>query len=82
MNGNTAQGQGLGVFHGACWVLGLVAFVEVAAIGMALALRRDDGRRTAGKEREEVVRYVAVGGRGEGSRACRRPAAPGAGIPH
>ncbi len=32
----------LGTFHASCWVLGLVAFVELAAVGMALGLQRTE----------------------------------------
>ena len=34
------EGQKLGTFHTACWVLGLIAFVELAAVGMALGIQR------------------------------------------
>lgn len=30
----------LGIFHTSCWVLGLIAFVELAAVGLALGLDR------------------------------------------
>jgi hypothetical protein len=38
MSGET---QRLGVFHTTCWVLGLIAFVELAAVGLAMGLQRE-----------------------------------------
>lgn len=43
----------LATFHAACWVLGLVAFVELVALGAALALREE--RTTAPEVMERVV---------------------------
>lgn len=35
--------QRMSVFHTSCWVLGLIAFVELGAVGLALGIQRDQG---------------------------------------
>ena len=47
----------LQTFHAACWVMGLIAFVEVVAVGVALALQ---GQRPAETTVVERVKYIAL----------------------
>ena len=47
----------LQTFHAACWVLGLIGFLELVAVGVALALQ---DRQVAGPRVVERVEYVAL----------------------
>ena len=47
----------LGVFHVSCWVLGLVAFVQLMAVGVAMAFR---GQGPVERENQLVKEYVVV----------------------
>jgi len=47
----------LGVFHVSCWMLGLVAFVQLMSVGVAMALRGSDRREV---ETKVVTEYVVV----------------------
>lgn len=47
----------LSVFHTSCWVLGLIAFVELAAVGLALGL---EGRQSGVVDPQVVERVVTV----------------------
>ncbi|MCH2062198.1 MAG: hypothetical protein MK194_00585 [Roseibacillus sp.] len=49
----------LGTFRAACWMLAVVAFVELVAVGVALALRNDDAHSPAVVERV-VTEYVPM----------------------
>lgn len=51
----TSDENRLSVFHTSCWVLGLIAFVELAAVGLALGL---DGRQPPVVSVEPEVRVV------------------------
>ena len=51
-----SEGNRLGVFHTSCWVLGLVAFVELAAVGLALGL--DNQRSTTAIEPQVIETKV------------------------
>lgn len=65
----------LGIFHVSCWVLGLVAFVQVMAVGVAVAFRN----QRMGEPEERVVKeYVVVppGNRGPVTVAPPRRAKP------
>ena len=60
----------LRTFHAACWVMGLVAFVELVAVGVALALQKQRPPETRIVER---VKYVPLADLG-----VPAPVAPGA----
>lgn len=47
----------LGVFHLSCWVLGVVAFVQVMAVGVAVALRKE---QVPEPEERIVKEYIMV----------------------
>lgn len=49
----------LGTFHAACWILAVVAFLELVAVGVALALRTTAGEPPVVVERV-VTEYVPV----------------------
>lgn len=52
------RGERLSTFHTSCWVLGLIAFVELAAVGMALGLQRPQAVATAPTETKIVEKLV------------------------
>ena len=49
----------LGTFHAACWMLALIAFVELVAVGVALALRNSASKEPIVVERI-VKEYVSL----------------------
>ena len=54
-NSQRSRKLNLGVFHVSCWVLGLVAFVQMMAVGVAMAFRN----QRAPEAREGIVKeYV------------------------
>lgn len=56
-NSQVSRKPNLGVFQMTCWVLGLVAFVEVMTVGMAVAFRN---QRAPAPEERVVKEYVMV----------------------
>jgi hypothetical protein len=56
-NSQRSRKPNLGVFHVSCWVLGLVAFVQFMAVGVAMAFRN---QRAPEPEREVVKEYIMV----------------------
>ena len=48
----------LGVFHTTCWVLGLIAFVELVAVGLALGLNRQEPQLVEAPEPQVIERIV------------------------
>ena len=48
----------LSIFHTTCWVLGLLAFVELAAVGLALGLKRENQEPTIVPEPRVIERIV------------------------
>jgi len=56
-NSSASRKPNLGVFHISCWVLALIAFVQVMAVGVAMAFRN----QRAPEPRERIVKeYVMV----------------------
>lgn len=56
-NSRRSSKANLGVFHISCWVLGLVAFVQVMAVGVAMAVRN---QREAEPEVQIVKEFIMV----------------------
>ncbi len=56
-NSPRSRKPNLGVFHVSCWVLGLVAFVQLMAVGVAMAFRN---QRMPEPEEKIVKEYVVV----------------------
>src|SRR6056297_2706975 len=51
----SAASHQLHIFHVGCWVLGLIAFAQLVAVGVALGLDRQQGARPEVVERVEYV---------------------------
>lgn len=58
-NSNRSRKPNLGVFHLSCWMMGLVAFVEVMTVGMAVALRRPEAPEPVERIVKEFVMVPA-----------------------
>ena len=56
-NSRPSRKPNLGMFHVSCWVLGLVAFVQLMSVGVALAIQN---QRTPEPEERIVKEYVVV----------------------
>jgi hypothetical protein len=56
-NSRSSRKPNLGMFHISCWVLGLVAFVQLMSVGVALAFQN---QRTPEPEERIVKEYVVV----------------------
>ena len=53
--------KNLGSFHTACWVLGLIAFVELGAVGLAFGLQNQQGSVREGLVAEpQIIEQVRV----------------------
>ena len=66
----------LGTFHATCWVLGLVAFVELVALGAALALR-DQAPEVVERVVTEYVIDPSLAGREAAPAVASGAASPG-----
>ncbi|MEJ6717857.1 MAG: hypothetical protein QNK82_05145 [Akkermansiaceae bacterium] len=69
-NSQRSRKPNLGVFHVSCWVLGLVAFIQMMAVGVAMAFR---SQRAPESEERIVKEYVMV--------PAERPAPISAAVP-
>jgi hypothetical protein len=50
----------LGTFHTSCWVLGLIAFVELAAVGLALGLQRQQPVVATSLSEPQIIEKVVT----------------------
>ena len=58
-NSRVSRKPNLGMFHISCWIIGLVAFVQLMSVGAALAFRNQQ----ISQPKERIVKeYVVVPG--------------------